>query len=248
MPDTLDRDAAADAALETVRRTFPVAFSPFDPAAQRTGLIIVDEVNGFAAVGCGPLAPAAPNMQVSRMIVETDRLARRFTAAGWPIVASLDSHDEMKPEPPYPAHCIAGSGHDELVPELKWLEADPNTTLIAKDCINFVVGAMQPDGSNRLLDWINGNRLKAVLTVGICTDICVMDFVLTLLSMRNHGMTPTLKDVVVHEPGCSTYDLPLEVARSLGLPDTAAHPQAPAHHMGLYFMAARGALLSDAVS
>ena len=31
-------------------------------------------------------------------------------------------------------------------------------------------------------------RLRQVLVVGICTDICVMDFVLTLLSARNHGI------------------------------------------------------------
>lgn len=249
-----------DDALDTVRRTFPVAFGAYGMPAGRTGLVIIDEVKGFASVGCGPLAPPAPNEQVTRMIAETDRLARRFVEAGWPVCASLDSHDPAKPEPPYPPHCLAGTGHDELVPELTWLESEPAATLITKDCINFFVGATEVDsagkgagngagkgGRNRLLDWINGHRLESVVTVGICTDICVMDFVLTLLSARNHGMAPTLKDIVVHEPGCATYDLPLEVARELGLPDTAAHPQGPAHHMGLYMMASRGALLSDAL-
>lgn len=243
MLDLLVRDDA----LDTLRRTFPVAVGPYEMPAGLTGLVIIDEVNGFAGVGCGPLAPPVPNAQIARMIDETDRLARRFVEAGWPICASLDSHDPGKPEPPYPPHCIAGTGHDELVPELKWLETAPNTTLIRKDCINVFVGATGPDGKNRLVDWINGHRLESVVTVGICTDICVMDFVLTLLSARNHGMVPTLKDVVVHEPGCATYDLPMEAVRELGLPETAAHPQGPAHHMGLYMMASRGALLSDAV-
>ncbi|WP_448208647.1 isochorismatase family protein [Azospirillum sp. sgz302134] len=236
-----------DDALETVRRTFPVAFGAYEMPAGRTGLVIIDEVKGFASVGCGPLAPPVPNEQVTRMIEETDRLARRFVEAGWPVCASLDRHDPAKPEPPYPPHCLIGTGHDELVPELAWLESASGTTLIAKDCINFFVGATGKDGRNAVVDWINGNRLESVVVVGICTDICVMDFVLTLLSARNHGMTPTLKDVVVHEPGCATYDLPLDTARELGLPDTAAHPQGPAHHMGLYMMAARGALLSDAL-
>lgn len=246
MLELLEREDA----LETLRRSFPVAFGAYAMPAGRTGLVIIDEVRGFASVGCGPLAPPAPNEQVTRMIAETDRLARRFVQAEWPICASLDSHDPARPEPPYPPHCLAGTGHDELVPELKWLESEPVTTLIAKDCINFMIGAVELDatgasGRNRLLDWINVHRLESVVTVGICTDICVMDFVLTLLSARNHGMAPTLKDVVVFEPGCATYDLPLEVARSLGLPDTAAHPQGPAHHMGLYMMASRGAILSD---
>lgn len=243
MLDTLVREDA----LDTVRRTFPVAADAYAMPAGATGLVIIDEVKGFASVGCGPLAPPVPNERITRMIAETDRLARRFVEAGWPVCASLDSHDPARPEPPYPPHCLAGTGHDELVPELAWLETAPGVALIAKDCINFVVGAMDKGGRNRLFDWINGNRLESVVTVGICTDICVMDFVLTLLSVRNHGMVPTLKDVVVYEPGCATYDLPLETARRLGLPDVAAHPQAEAHHMGLYMMASRGALLSDAL-
>lgn len=248
MLDLLVRDDA----LETVRRCFPVAVGAYTMPAGGTGLVIIDEVQGFAGVGCGPLAPPEPNGQVTRMIAETDRLARRFVEAGWPVCVSLDSHDPARPEPPYPPHCLAGTGHDELVPELKWLESEPAATLIAKDCINLFVGAVEVDakgmgGRNRLLDWINGNRLVSVVTVGICTDVCVMDFVLTLLSARNHGMAPTLKDVVVYEPGCATYDLPAEAARSLGLPETAAHPQGPAHHMGLYMMASRGAVLADAL-
>ena len=38
------------------------------------------------------------------------------------------------------------------------------------------------------------------------------------------------------------------VARDLGLADTAAHPQDATHHLGLYFMASRGALLADTVT
>lgn len=239
MPDTL----SADPGLDAIRAALPIAFADFDTAGRRPGLVIIDEVNGFATVGCGPLAPPAPNAQVDRMIVETVALARRFIDAGRPVCASLDSHDPGRPEPPYPPHCLRGTGDDELVPALKWLEAESGATLIAKDCINFFVGAMQGD-RNLLLDWIGAGALDSVVVVGICTDICVMDFVLTLLSARNHGLAPTLRDVVVYEPGCATYDLPLDVARSLGLPDTAAHPQSVTHHMGLYAMASRGALLS----
>ena len=232
MPDTL------------FLQTLPIALGRFDPASKPTGLVIVDEVHGFCTVGCGPLAPASPNAQVDRMVTETVGLARRFEAEGWPTLAFLDTHVPGKPEPPYPPHCEIGTGQENLVGELEWLADSPAATLIRKDCINGFIGAIGPDGRNRLLDWITGNRLKAVLAVGICTDICVMDFVLTLLSARNHGMAGDLEDIVVYEPGCATYDLPLAVARDLGLPDTAAHPQAETHHMGLYVMASRGAVLA----
>ena len=139
------------------------------------------------------------------------------------------------------------------MPELTWLEDCGEATLMRKDCINGFVGGMEASyvggghgqSHNKVVDWINGHRLSAVLTVGICTDICVMDFVLTLLSARNHGLMPTLTDIVVFEPATATYDLPGSVAEQLGLPATAAHPKAETHHMGLYFMASRGAVLAS---
>lgn len=235
--------------LEALNRELPVAVGPFDAGAQRTGLVIVDEVNGFASVGCGPLAPPKPNAQVARMVAETDRLAHVFAAQGCPIAAFLDTHEPGKPEPPYPPHCEKGTGQEDLVPALKWLEASPHATLIRKDCINGFVGAIVSEsGRNRMVDWINDHRLEAALVVGICTDICVMDFVLTMLSARNHGLTPTLKDIVVFEPACATYDLPLAATQALGLPATAAHPQDVTHHLGLYFMASRGARLASSLA
>lgn len=237
MPDSADLPNLA----RELAAALPVAPVDLVLGKQKTGLVIVDEVNGFATVGAGNLAPPSPNAQVATMVAETDRLARAFTEKGWQILAFLDTHVPGKPEPPYPPHCEAGTGEEDLVPELAWLEQDPNTALVRKDCINGFVGAIRPDGSNAVVDWVNAAGLERLLVVGICTDICVMDFVLTLLSARNHDLMPSLKDISVYNEGCSTYDLPLSVAEGLGLPKTAAHPQDLTHHMGLYFMASRGA-------
>lgn len=236
--------------VEALRRELPIETIEFDVSARACGLVIVDEVVGFCKVGGGNLAPVTADAQVTEMIEQTDRLARSFTRNKWPILAFLDTHEAGKPEPPYPPHCEVGTGEEDLMPELAWLESDPHATLIRKDCINGFVGAMETTFKghgtthNRCVDWVNTHRIDTVLVTGICTDICVMDFVLTLLSARNHGLMPSLVDIVVLEPGCATYDLPLTVAGSLGLPDTAAHPKAPTHHMGLYFMASRGAVLA----
>ncbi len=237
MPDSFDLPSLT----RQLAAAMPVAPSKLELGAQATGLVIVDEVNGFATVGAGNLAPPVDNPQVSEMVAETDRLARAFTERAWPILAFLDTHVPGKPEPPYPPHCEQGTGEEDLVPELAWLEQDANTTLVRKDCINGFVGAIRADGSNAVVDWVNAQQLQRLLVVGICTDICVMDFVLTLLSARNHDLMPSLKDISVHAGACATYDLSTEVAASLGLPETAAHPQALTHHMGLYFMASRGA-------
>ncbi|HET6466749.1 MAG TPA: isochorismatase family protein [Geminicoccaceae bacterium] len=241
--------------LELMRRELPVRLQEYH-VPEAAGLVIVDEVNGFCTVGAGNLAPPAPDAQVAQMIERTDELARRFVARRRPVLAFLDTHEPGKPEPPYPPHCERGTGEEELVPELAWLGDNPDVTLIRKDCINGFVGAIQPmfvrgshgTSHNKCCDWVNGQRLQSVITVGICTDICVMDFVLTMLSARNHGLMPTLKDIVVLEPATATYDLPLAAAGTLGLPDTAAHPKAETHHMGLYFMASRGAVLAGGLA
>lgn len=242
------------ALLELLKAELPVRTVTYDVPDGETGLVIVDEVNGFCTVGAGNLAPPAPDAQIGRMIERTVDLARRFSERRWPILAFLDTHEPGKPEPPYPPHCERGTGEENLIPELAWLADDPDVTLIRKDCINGFVGAMEPvhhgsHGStrNRVCDWVNVHRLTSVVVVGICSDICVMDFVLTMLSARNHGCMPTLRDIVVLEPGTATYHLPREAVRELGLPETATHPQAPTHHMSLYFMASRGAVLAGSI-
>jgi len=245
MPDSFDLPQLT----RQVAAALPVAPVSLTLAGkQAVGLVIVDEVNGFATVGSGNLAPPVHNPQVSAMVAETERLARAFSGQGWPILAFLDTHVPGKPEPPYPPHCEAGTGEEDLVPELTWLGQDPNATLVRKDCINGFVGAIRPDGSNAVVDWVKTHKLQRVLVVGICTDICVMDFVLTFLSARNHDLMPTLKDISVHAGGCATYDLPKEVVKTLGQPETADHPQDLTHHTGLYFMASRGAeIVGDVV-
>ncbi|RWV78600.1 hypothetical protein BHE74_00020819 [Ensete ventricosum] len=109
------------------------------------GLVLVDIVNGFCTVGAGNLvrplfqfdsilgfhrtrypspkgaafgvvAPTEPNDQIATMVEEAAKLAKMFSARNWPIFALLDTHHPGKPEPPYPPHCIIGSGEERLVP------------------------------------------------------------------------------------------------------------------------------------
>jgi nicotinamidase-related amidase len=238
--------------VERLQGELPIQLQSYPLAERATGLVIVDVINGFCKVGAGSLAPPAHDPQIARMVAETDRLARRFAKEKRAIMVFVDSHEPGKPEPPYPLHCEAGTGEDDLVPELAWLEDCGCATLLRKDCIDGFVGGIEASfvggghgqHHNKVVDWVNSHRLETIIAVGICTDICVMDFVLTLLSARNHGLMPTLEDIVVYEPATATYDLPLAATGALGLPTTAAHPKAETHHMGLYFMASRGALLA----
>jgi nicotinamidase-related amidase len=237
------------ALLERMREEMPIAVSPYAAEAGSTGLVIIDEVNGFCTVGAGNLAPPAPDDQIARMVAMTDEIALDFNGRAAPIFVFLDTHEPGKAEPPYPPHCERGTGEEELVPELKWLESCNLATLVQKDCINGFVGAIDHEtGSNLFVDWTRANALSSLIVTGICTDICVMDFVLTALSARNHGLLGDVKDIVVIEPATSTYDLPRAAAESLKLPATAAHPQALTHHTGLYFMASRGAVIASTLT
>jgi nicotinamidase-related amidase len=52
------------------------------------------------------------------MVQKTLELAEQFSIRGWPIIAFLDTHEADKPEPPYPPHCIVGTGEENFVPGL----------------------------------------------------------------------------------------------------------------------------------
>ncbi|KAM7523812.1 hypothetical protein LguiA_013714 [Lonicera macranthoides] len=211
-----------------------------------TGLVLVDVVNGFCTVGAGNLAPRVPDKQISGMVDESVQLARVFCQNKWPVFAFLDSHHPDIPEHPYPPHCIAGTDESKLVPELQWLENEPNVTLRCKDCIDGFLGSIEKDGSNVFVDWVKTNQIKDILVVGICTDICVLDFVCSALSARNRGILTPLDDVIVYSRGCATFDLPVQVARNIK--GTLAHPQELMHHIGLYMAKGRGAKVVSEVS
>ncbi|WCJ18894.1 nicotinamidase 1 [Euphorbia peplus] len=211
-----------------------------------TGLVLVDIINGFCTVGSGNLAPREPNTQISGMIDEAARLSRVFCEKKWPVIAFLDSHHPNKPEEPFPPHCISGTDESNLVPALQWLENEPNVTIRRKDCFDGYLGSIEDDGSNVFVDWVKNNQIKAILVVGVCTDICVLDFVCSTLSARNRGFLTPLKDVVVYSGGCATFDVPLQVARNTK--DALAHPQEFMHHVGLYMAKGRGAIIANQVS
>lgn len=209
------------------------------------GLVLVDIINGFCTVGAGNLAPRESNKQISEMISESARLARLFCEKKLPVMAFLDSHLPNKPEEPYPPHCIAGTDESNLVPALRWLENETNVTIRRKDCFDGYVGSMEEDGSNVFVDWVKKNKIKTVVVVGVCTDICVLDFVCSTMSAKNRGFLKPLEDVVVYSNACATFNVPLDVTTNIK--GALAHPQEFMHHVGLYMAKERGAKIAKEV-
>ncbi|XP_047082059.1 nicotinamidase 1-like [Lolium rigidum] len=238
-------DDAGAAAIDLLRTAAPVRPDADHLLTSRTGLVIVDVVNGFCTVGAGNLAPVTPNKQIEKMVEEAGRLAKVFCDRNWPVFAFLDTHYPDKPEPPFPPHCIIGSGEENFVPALEWLENDPNVTIRRKDCIDGYLASFEKDGSNVFGDWVAKFQIQTVLVVGICTDYCVLDFASSTLAARNIGRVPPLQDVVIYSEGCATFDLPVEVA--INIKGALAHPQDLMHHMGLYMAKSRGAKIVDRI-
>nr|AFK43991.1 unknown [Lotus japonicus] len=160
------------------------------------------------------------------MVEESVSLSKKFAEKNWPIFAFLDSHHPDIPEPPYPSHCLIGS--DE-----------------GKECIDGFLGSYGKDGSNVFADWVKRNQIKQILVAGICTDVCVLDFVCSVLSARNRQFLPPLENVIVSTEACSTYDVPLHVAKTNK--DWVSHPQELMHHNGLYIACGRGAEIASEV-
>ncbi|MFZ1426031.1 MAG: isochorismatase family protein [Geminicoccaceae bacterium] len=229
--------------IDQLRGELPIHIVAYDLAALEVGVVVVNQINGWCTPGAGPLAPAAGDARIGRMIEETSRLVRGFVDRRRAVLALVDAR--------CPGRSPAGGDAEKLVPELAWLGDEPDVTILRTDCVDGFVGGIEAvhhgtHGAtrNRVVDWVNAHRLQTVLVAGMCTDVAVMDFVLTMLSARNHGLMATLQDIVVLEPATATYDLSRQAAADLGLPPTAAHPKLPTHHMGLYFMASRGAILA----
>lgn len=233
--------------VDIVKKEIPVEEEKVAfPHHVKTGLVLVDIINGFCTVGAGNLAPTEPNRQISKMIEESERLARVFCDKEWPVLAFIDSHSPQKPEHPYPTHCISGTDESKLVPALQWLEKEPNVMIRRKDCYDGYIGSMEADGSNVFVDWVKNNDIRTLLVVGICTDICVLDFVCSTLSARNQGFLEPLGDVVVYSRGCATFDFPMSIATTIK--DAIAHPQELMHHVGLYMAKGRGAKIAREVA
>lgn len=247
--------------LEQLQQALPVEISRVHLPEGNIGLIIVDVVQGFTREGnlSDPESMAPMVEVVDGLARDLDRdLDRRLHT-----LVLRDRHQPEVPEPPYPPHCIVGTGEELLDPALCWLAWNPRASVLDKDCINGFVGAMVPTDSpglwrNLLVDWIREHHLSALVLSGDCTDICVSDLTVSLLSARNHGMLTTLSPeqgpayiqaitsfpIYVYVPGCATFHLDPDGSMPAGA-EPLRHPGPLANHVGLWLMASRGAQLVD---
>ena len=168
------------------------AMSLSDFAPEKTAMIIVDVVNGFIREG----AMASP--LVEGIIPEVAKLMDKCNKAEIPVVAFADCHKEDCSEfASFPPHCIENTSESELVDELKkvggYFLMKKNSTngfheKIFKQCL------------------IQNPTTNTFIVVGDCTDICVMQFCLTLktwYTQQNRNI-----DIYIPVNAVETYDAP----------------------------------------
>jgi nicotinamidase-related amidase len=168
-----------------------IELSEFDK--DKTVLIVIDMVNGF--VYSGPLS--SPRVAgIVNNIVELNKKTNGFKK-----VFFMDSHEENSKEfGSFPLHCIKGSHEAELIPELKKdVSEGPDTLCIHKNSTNGF-------NSNIFKQWLEKNmdEVDNYIITGCVTDICVLQFALSLKAYFNENNKS--KRIVVPKDCVETYD------------------------------------------
>lgn len=157
-----------------------------------TALVVMDMINGFANDG------ALTSPRIKELIHEIVAISKRCDEQGIAKLAFADNHTMDSPEfGAFPPHCLAGTREAELLDELKEIG---DYTLIPKNSTNaFMEKGFQ--------DWLAGNPHKNnFIVTGNCTDICILQFTLTLKSWFN-GQNRKSR-IIVPENAVNTYHSP----------------------------------------
>jgi len=161
-----------------------------DLQPDRTALIIVDMVNGFVREG------ALKDKRAEGVIPAIAELSKACDRLNIAKLAFADNHTKESPEfKAYPVHCLAGTSESEVVAELKEIGG---YTLIPKNSTNGF-------HEEEFQKWLRENpNVDTFIVTGVCTDICVQQFALTLKTYFNkHNKTSR---VIVPVNTVETYD------------------------------------------
>ncbi len=158
---------------------------------EKTALVIVDMINGFAREG------ALQSPRVEAVIPEIEKMSKACDEMGIKKIAFADCHTDESPEfGAYPVHCMAGTSEGEIVDELKVIGG---YKLIPKNSTN---GFIETEFQN----WFEENKvIDTFVVTGDCTDICVQQFATTLKTWFNKQNKKSR--VIVPVNAVQTYDL-----------------------------------------
>lgn len=138
---------------------------------EHTLFVIVDMVNGF--VKEGPLS----SPRVLNIVSPIRDLLLRFREESFPVVAFADTHRADSPEfSTYSPHCLENTSESEIINEL---QGEDHYLMIRKNSTN---GFLEKEFQQVLF---TNPQISTFVVTGCCTDICVMQFCLTLKTFFN---------------------------------------------------------------
>ncbi len=159
---------------------------------EETLLVICDMVIGFAEHG----ALASP--RVAALTPAIGQLLEQCRAKGIPAVAFADTHPQNAAEfERYPVHCAEGTDECEILPQLQEIGG---YVTIPKNSTNGMLTEAFPQYLQ------THPQCRTVLLCGCCTDICVMQFALTLKAYGDTNNHPYR--IIVPEALTDTFDGP----------------------------------------
>ena len=162
-----------------------------DLEKENTAVIVIDMINGFAKEG------ALYSPRVEGIIPYlTDKLS---LFEGFNKVFFADEHsNESKEFESYPPHCVKGTIESEVIDELKPFVEDFGE-IITKNSTNGFV-------TKGFAEWLGKHpKIKNYVIMGDCTDLCVLQFALTLKAYLNEW--DVTSHVIVPVQGVETFHL-----------------------------------------
>lgn len=164
-----------------------------DLPSSKTLFVMVDMINGFVREGM------LQSPRVEALIPEIVELSKACTRLGIEKIAFSDCHTDASPEfSSYPVHCKADSSESDVVTELKELGG---YQLIPKNSTN---GFLEPVFQT----WLEVHAdVDHFIVVGDCTDICILQFAVTLKTWFNRQNKQS--KIIVPMSAVDTYDLGL---------------------------------------
>ena len=181
---------AASDIVDEINGLPALSISELDP--ERSLLVIVDIVNGFVREG----AMASP--LVEDIIPPVVSLMGKCQEKKIPSVAFADCHAADCAEfSSFPPHCVKDTSESEIVDEIK---KAGGYTLIEKNSTNGF-------HERSFTEYMDGrSSVDTFIVTGDCTDICVLQFCLTLKT-RYTAQNKNI-DIIIPVNCVETYDAP----------------------------------------
>lgn len=171
-----------------------------DIPSEGTAMVIVDAVNGFIREG------AMSSKRIESIIPNIVSLMKKCKEKSIPIAAFADCHGESCAEfSSFPPHCIKGTSESEIVDEIK---AEGGYKLIEKNSTNGF-------HEKQFRDCLEANGKSRFIVTGDCTDICVLQF---CLSLKTYFTQKDMQSEIIIPLNCvETYDAPYHEAGFMSL-------------------------------